>query len=169
MEIELTDYFDAFHLVSYLILIILGIAVYYQISKSARLKKLSQLGFDSMLGSNESKKRRLLLIAPVHMQDPILPSEIKVTYNGLLVFWSVSQQIRKYKITCWCFRKCESNSTEPAEKWSQAIHFDNIDSLDKNNCLDTLIKSFLGYLTLATLTRLCYLYMKDLFLNFQIQ
>lgn len=127
----MTDYFDKLYLLSYLILVLIIIAAYYQFSKSIRVNKLEKLGFESMLGSNEALKRRLKIIAPSHMQNPDLPIGVIASNDGLLVFWSTIYLINKYKITCWCFRKCESNSSEPSENWFQAIHFANINEDNK--------------------------------------
>jgi len=66
------------------------------------------------------------------MSDPELPSELIVSYNGLLVFWCVTYQTKRGDITCWCFRKCESNKSKPEEHWSQAIHVSGLNEEERN-------------------------------------
>ena len=118
----MTDYFDIFHLVFYLALALIFLATYHQFSKIYRLRMIKKIGFIISTGSNEILKRKLRILAPIHMSTPELPYGIVTSYKGLLVFWCAAYNHSRGHITCWCFRKCESNKEEPEEYWYQAIH-----------------------------------------------
>ena len=123
---------DPIKLVALVILVLTVLLLYYQLSKHHRLRALRKLGFRISTASNTILKHRLKLIAPIHMSDPELDSGVIASYSGLLVFWCATLQSNGRDINCWCFRKCESNTADPIQKWSQAIHITGLSANNRN-------------------------------------
>jgi hypothetical protein len=128
----MTDYFDIFHFVSYLALALIFLALYYQFSKFSRIRAIEKIGFIISTASNEVLKSKLRNLAPIHMSNPELPYGIVASYKGLLVFWCATYMNKRGDVTCWCFRKCESNKDEPQEYWYQAIHVGGLSEEEGN-------------------------------------
>lgn len=98
-------------LVAFAFLVLAVVLFYYQLSKHYRLKQLKELGFKISTASNTILKQRLKLIAPNYMSNPNLDSAVIASYSGLLVFWCATLKSNGCEITCWCFRKCEANTS----------------------------------------------------------
>ena len=81
-------------------------------------------------------KRKLRVLAPAHMSEPIIPAGEFILGKSLQIFWCTEYSNQKGKITCWCLCFSRFNLKEEKKDWFLAIHVrGRLNSVESNELI----------------------------------